>query len=343
MFCAASLQDESALLVREAVQNSWDAAREFREEIGESPPFEVAFRLFELTGAERERCITAMGLRDLVRRLAMVGDRRLLGLDERDCLMSLEGSEPLRMLEISERAAGGMHGPWRGEKSKLFKALCTLGITPSTEGRGGSFGYGKAGMIRSSAIRTVVAYTCFAERPEEDPGCTRRLLGMTYWGSHDHGDVSLNGARWLARRVDEVHHPYEDSDADRVASQLGIATRDPSRLADHGSTFMLVDPTVNADDLRRAAERFWWPALEDGSLQFEIVVIDESASGGGATASQEESRFEAVHSNIRSGYDTTGQCTRGSVQEGAQTESRNLLQAVRHSRADSRESRMVLP
>ena len=56
LFGADPLQDESALLMREAVQNSWDAALESRNEAASAGaggprtpiPFEVRFRLFEL-------------------------------------------------------------------------------------------------------------------------------------------------------------------------------------------------------------------------------------------------------------------------------------------------------
>ncbi|MYJ42477.1 MAG: hypothetical protein F4076_08565 [Acidimicrobiaceae bacterium] len=290
LFGADPLQDESALLMREAVQNSWDAALESRNEAASAGaggprtpiPFEVRFRLFELSGTERDRCAEVTGLHDLARRVASVEDRRTLGLGEQDCLDGLGDDVPLPMLEISERAAGGMHGPW-GEESKLYRALCSFGITPATPGRGGSFGYGKAGLIRGSAIRTVLAYTCFAEHAD-DPGVTRRLLGMTYWGAHkDEERRSCIGVRWLARLDGEGEcRPYENDDADAAADLLGLARRSPDDPADLGTTFLLVDPTVTSDGLLRAAERFWWPALNDQTQQFEISVMDESAGGGGA-------------------------------------------------------------
>ena len=299
VFGADSLQDESALLMREAVQNSWDAALETRRDAASteagSPtplPFEVRFRLFDLSGTERDHLAEVMGLHDLAGRAASVGDRRMLGLGEHDCLAGLRGEDSLPMLEISERAAGGMHGPW-GEESKLHGALCSFGITSDTPGRGGSFGYGKAGLIRGSAVRTVLAYTCFAERAD-DPGVTRRLLGMTYWGAHKHEQASCIGVRWLGRLSSEREcRPCENDDADAAAGLLGLARRSPDDPADWGTTFLLVDPTVTADGLVRAAERFWWPALEDGSLQFGLVVDDEIAGGGGAIRNPSGTRISS--------------------------------------------------
>ncbi len=284
LFAGDLIDDESALLIREAVQNSWDAALETRQQARrqEPHPFEVSFRLFQLSGDERNGIAEALGLDDLSRRATGTADRHTLGLGEQDCLSDgFDDTTPLRLLEIRERAAGGMHGPWQGDESKLYKAMCSLGITPDREGRGGSFGYGKAGLIRGSRIRTVVAYTCFAPR-SDDLGVTRRLLGMTYWDTHKYDGASFTGTRWLARSdsTGGRREPYENDEADRVASLLGIAGRDPRDEADHGTTLLLADPAVTADGLIRAAERFWWPALEDGSLQFGLSVIDESAGGG---------------------------------------------------------------
>ena len=37
-------------------------------------------------------------------------------------------------------------------------------------------------------------------------------------------------------------------------------------------TFLVVDPTVQPDDLCRAVERNWWPALEDPELDFSVTI-----------------------------------------------------------------------
>ena len=180
VFSVGAPDPAAALLVREVIQNSWDAALESRrgapaERIA---PFEVCFRLTAVSGDRRDSLVEHLGLQELATRAASVDNRRSLGLREIDCLANLDEDDDLRLLEISEQAAGGMHGPWTGDDSKLYLALCSVGITPDEPGRGGSYGYGKAGLIRGSAIRLVVAYTCFRERPD-DPGVTRRLLGMT--------------------------------------------------------------------------------------------------------------------------------------------------------------------
>lgn len=216
-----------------------------------------------------------LGLRELSERVSSVGQRHSLGLSVSDCLSRLEDDEELRLLEINEQSAGGMHGPWQGDESKLWMALCSVGITPDATGRGGSYGYGKAGLIRGSAIRLVIAYTCFAERPD-DPGVTRRLLGRTYWDRHRLDGTSYTGAASLGNPVtDDAAEPLENAEADRLADRLGMTVRDPAVPADLGTTLLLVEPTVDPPDLITAVERYWWPALHEPGLHFHVQIVDE--------------------------------------------------------------------
>jgi hypothetical protein len=155
--------------------------------------------------------------------------------------------------------------------------LISLGYTAKRDGSGGSYGYGKAGLIRGSAIRTVVAYTAFRERPG-DVGVTRRLLGMTYWGQHDLDGVSFTGFARFGRELKSGSvRPFENDEADRLAASLGIEVRDPANVDEHGTTFLLIEPTVRPDDLSSAIARNWWPALEDGRMTVTV-------SAGGSTS-----------------------------------------------------------
>ena len=311
--------DAAALLVREVVQNSWDAALESREEFPDpvGPPFEVGFRFKSLTNERRAMLVDHLGLQELSERASAVGDRLTLGLTDDDCLSHLDDEEELRLLEISEQAGGGMYGPWRGNESKLWMALCSIGMTTGVMGRGGSYGYGKAGLIRGSQIRLVIAYTCFRERVE-DPGVTRRLLGMTYWDGHKIDGTSYTGSARLGMGdSDDTANPLQDEEADRLAAQLGMDVRDPTVPADLGTTLLLVEPTVNARDLVAAAERYWWPALQEPALHFHLQVVDEGGeihyprpksnpdlrpfidAHEAATTPQDNRRAEVRHRQIR--------------------------------------------
>ena len=176
----------------------------------------------------------------------------------------------LPYLLIEESGTTGMYGPWLGDRSKMYLALATVSFH-SKRATGGSFGYGKSGLIRGSAVRTVVAYTCFRERAD-DPRVTRRLLGMVYWGQHHIDDRSYTGfARLGDVRGPDAIVPFENEKADEIARDLGIPIRDSESPEQLGTSFLLIDPIVRPPDLVKAIERSWWPALESGE-DFHAVV-----------------------------------------------------------------------
>lgn len=274
----------ATVLAREVVQNSWDAARELAvqlEEDDEDPvDFLLEFRFADVSGDRKSALVEAIGLSELAARLQGVEDtsddataaRAQLGLAVEHRLDSVaDESRPLRLLEIREYGTTGMYGPFTGTSSKLYLALVSIGFTVKGLGSGGSYGYGKAGLIGGSGTRTVVAYTCFRER-KDDPGVTRRLLGMTYWGRHDLDDHSYTGfARFGDASGGDVPVPFENEEADRIAAGLGLDVRSPDEVSDLGTTFLLIEPTVAPQSLCNALERNWWPALV--SNRFDIDVF----------------------------------------------------------------------
>ena len=172
-----------------------------------------------------------------------------------------------------------MYGRWDNGQSRLYLALASLGYTPKMGG-GGSYGYGKAGLISGSAIRTIIAYTCFRARPDE-PGVTRRLFGMTYWGEHsltywDHSGTQSESYPGFARfgqiMQDDSAEPFVNDHADEIADSLGLELRDPQDRDGFGTTFLVMEPSVAPEDLQAAVERYWWPALEDPSIEFSISI-----------------------------------------------------------------------
>ncbi len=264
----------ASLMVREMIQNSWDAARELQDEDPEAPEFSIDFEFAELQGGAKRLMIENLGLSELAERANAVAlspeVREKLGPAPNDCLTSLESSEPLRVCQVIEHGAVGMHGPWKGKKSRMFLALAMIGINEKREGAGGTFGYGKAGMAVASLTRVVIAYSCFRER-DDDPGVTRRLLGMTYWGGHEFGDDSFNGyARFGERRESGGVAPLVNEHADSIAVQLGMTVRSPVNPEALGTTFLIIDPSVDPGDLKEGVERHWWPALVDQN--FSVII-----------------------------------------------------------------------
>lgn len=267
--------EHATLMAREVIQNSSDAATELADEMGEeAPDFWIDFDFESLVGPDKDSLVEALDLEAIAQRGTSSTDpswRARLGLDRDDVLDHLHDSSALKVLKITETGTTGMYGAFEGAKSKMYLALISLGYTAKAEGAGGSYGYGKAGLIRGSAIRTVVAYSCFKER-DGDVGVTRRLLGMTYWGQHDIDGVSYTGfARFGAVQKNKAIHPFENEAADEMAERLGLDLRSPDEPDDLGTTFLLIEPTVAAADLEAAIARNWWPALEDGRITARVT------------------------------------------------------------------------
>lgn len=277
----------AVVLIREATQNAWDSAIAMRKELQatdrDPPPaleFTHTYHFAEARGEDKAALVSALGLDELALRIQGTrpsqnkSQREILGLTHTDCLNELEGDLPLRVLRIHETASGGMFGDWEDGPSKLHSALCDIGTNDNQEG-GGSFGYGKAGIIRASKIHTVVAYTCFRERTSEEDeyaaeGLTHQLLGCAYWGGHQYEGHRYPGEGRLGDGLD----PLTNDDANAKAQQLGFWPRDPSDPYHWGTSLLVVEPTVEPADLLAAAERNWWPALEDDICNFSIKVID---------------------------------------------------------------------
>ena len=270
----------ATLMAREVIQNSWDAAQELRVRRPDAPAFEIDFQFDHLSGERKLELVEALGLGELAEhahRVAPTDEARseVLGLGTGDCLRDLDSDAPLSVCTIVERGASGMYGPWLGAESRMYLAMLSIGYNRKEDGSGGTFGYGKAGLIRASHPRIVLAYTCFTERLD-DPGVTRRLLGVTYWGQHKPaGGTSLNGFVRFGKQLDQDEVvPFENDEADAVAESLGLDVRDPEVLAQLGTTFLVVDPSVIASDLRVAIERNWWPALLEDRFSVQITDTD---------------------------------------------------------------------
>lgn len=282
---------EASLFAREAIQNSWDAAREWQTACKEADrptdPFWIEFRFVEYTGYERTQLVAKLGLLehqsqfDGARRQG--GAKQNLGLADTDLLgRLLDPDVPLRVLVMEEHSGMGMPGSFEKSDSRMLQALLRVGYTQKADGSGGSYGYGKAGLIAASAIRTIVAYSAFVP-VDSEPGVSRRLLGVTYWKSHKRSDKSYTG--WARFGREAFMHaengtrvrsavPFEDDEADGIAATLRLTVRDPRRPSDTGTTFMIVDPTITASDLKRAIERYWWPAMLDPTNGLRTKVVD---------------------------------------------------------------------
>ena len=169
----------------------------------------------------------------------------------------------------------------------MHLALANFGYTEKPiAGSGGTKGYGKTALARNSGTRTVICYSAFnpsiapihPDASHDDGNTTRRIFGMGYWKKHNHRDgLSLNGwHRFGYSKTDEseTNKPAVDAEADTLAKALGMPIRDAQKAEDIGSTFMIIDPIMDADSLVDAVRRWWWPAIVDRKTDFDVTVTD---------------------------------------------------------------------
>ena len=274
--------DATTLFAREAIQNSWDAAREWQSDCAKNkrqvPPSWIEFVFSAVTGKEKLALIEELGLAEHESHLGSGkergSNRSRIGLFGDDCLDQLKDPDkPLKILKMIEHSSLGMPGSFMASESRMMFALVRVGYTLKKTGAGGSFGYGKAGLISSSRVRVVCAYSCF-ESAVGDEGITRRLMGATYWGHHKMDGKNYTGWARFGAKEGESAKPYENDVADSIAQKIGISTRDPKKLDDMGSTFLIVDPTIEAHELKNAIERNWWPAMMDDTSGLRIRITD---------------------------------------------------------------------
>jgi len=287
--------NEAALFAREAIQNSWDAAREWKNICNKNKEkihdFSIHFKFEEIKPGDRLSKVFALGLNEHSRCLeaekARVKKQPDLGLANTDLLTDvLANNRPLRLLTVTEHAGLGMPGRFDDGDSRMMKALLRVGEANTFVGAGGAFVFGKAGLIAASATRIVFAYSAFKEVSTEQ-GVSRRLLGVTYWKSHKRGTHKLSGwarfgsevtTRQIADDGSETifrsARPFVNEEADEVAQKLGLDVRDVNNPTQTGTTFLLVDPTITASDLKIAIERYWWPAMLDQNSGLKVEIID---------------------------------------------------------------------
>ena len=263
----------AVLLAREGLQNSWDSADDRRRDDPTAPSFKATFRFLSLTGKEKKAFVEATKLKILADRAEKLDPSKTVIQDPEVFATLDDPNQPLKIMQLIETGTTGMSGPWEGSKSRMFLAMKSVSFTAKRSGLGGSYGLGKAGLIRASGIRAVFGYTAFQPDKQSSEDVTRRFLGMTYWSQHELEGTDYTG--WVSfADPDNEGRPLNDESADRMAEKLNIEVRDPQRADEIGSTFLVVDPTVKPIELARAIERNWWPALVDQNTQFDVTVCD---------------------------------------------------------------------
>ena len=206
------------VLVREAVQNCWDAGLD-------GGPVEVEFGLRE-SSESLSACLRERVLPDPPQAHPLAA--------------CLEGRPDL--LYVADFGTSGLGGPTRADaeidgESDFIDFVRNVGQPPDKELGGGSFGYGKAAFYLASRANTIVIDTyCSSERE-------RRLIAYALGDHYSDEGISFTGRHWWGVPVDGVPEPLLGEEAAELSAALGLPARDGERF---GTTVAIVAPDLRA-------------------------------------------------------------------------------------------------
>lgn len=270
----APTQDLLSVVVREAVQNSWDARLDSKGQ-----PAEILIRDRVLTSQQANR------LRE------WFGDRTppdALGKGLRDWLM---GSS-LRVLEIADFGTEGLSGPEHadealkpGEAAHFVDFLRNVGKTHETVG-GGTYGFGKSSFYGLSSCNTILVDTV----TRRDGQFIRRSMGSGLGSRYSalSGDRTRNftGRHWWGGDLTASSiAPLRNETARRFATEIGLPPRTETAT---GTTVCILNPELDeygsSEELtvqivRLLLANFWpkmvvRPGQEQPALIFRVFAGD---------------------------------------------------------------------
>lgn len=273
--------DPFQTVLREAIQNSWDA-RDTRRQLG------ITVGLRTLEGQEAALLRTAMAA-DLPP--SQSGKSR-------ESLERFLSSRRPRVLEICDFGSKGLGGPTRsdlprssGDQTDFVDFFRDIGSPQDKPQGGGTYGYGKSALYLASGCSSILVDTLTTDQRRS----VRRFMGCHIGASYS---VARGGQRgrytgrhwWGKADPDSASaiEPIEGDRAEKLAEGLGFPARTAKRS---GTTVCILDPflgdeffdssTLDVDvAARKLAETLlwhFWPKMivrESGSpdISFELVV-----------------------------------------------------------------------
>jgi len=249
--------DRFTLLVREAVQNSWDAKLDASEVVR-----------FQIDGYELDEN-NRRALADQVFASAPAS------VDLRARLLT--GSN-FPILAVSDFGTRGLSGPTRGdivplpgESTNFVDFMRYIGRPPNRAYAGGTYGFGKAAYYLASSLKTICVHTCFNVGNEVESRFMAAALGPQF-ETDGHAGRRFTGRHWWGRMApDQVVDPIVGEQADELAQLLGGVGRGPNET---GTTVYVLAPDFQSalaqsvlSDMGRVLMDYFWPKLVDGPAQ----------------------------------------------------------------------------
>lgn len=249
--------DPLTVLIRESVQNSWDAHDP------EHPHIRYEVDLIEADAARLEVLDASV----------FAATPPNFSIRER-IEEAREGGPPLHLLVLSDRETSGLGGPTRAdvlledddEPHDFVDFLRNIGQPPDKPLGGGTYGYGKAALYAVSRHRTLIVYTRCRHKGRSERRLFVAGLGHGFTVREGAARGRYTGRHWWGRIVRGVVEPLIDGDAQEVAAGLGLPD---FKDHEHGTSIAIVDadfglergPAEALEVLQEALLWNFWPKL----------------------------------------------------------------------------------
>lgn len=247
--------DTLAVLVRETVQNSWDARL--------SNSVSLTYTVYGWTLTQSQRQVLSeqvFSARPKAESLPM---------------MQLDSDTPLYGLIIADRGTTGLAGPTRadivpeGSPRNFISFLRDVGQPSNQSLSGGTYGYGKASLYRASGMQTILVHTrCRLENGRLESRFIASALGNRW---SDNEGKQYTGRHWWGRDEGNIAEPILDEDADFLAKSLGMGSFNDDET---GTTILILDPLFHdrADGQQMRFEGIERTPLQALNLMAEYVL-----------------------------------------------------------------------
>lgn len=273
----ASEHDRLSLLVRETLQNSWDASR-----APSGGPIDAA------TTPSYDLHLRTLGSRERDALTALFGPTKAPKLPLHDELLADE----VRVLEISDRGTVGLGGPTDNtlethpdQRTDFASLVFSVGAPMTTKGGGGTFGFGKIATYAMSRARTVILHSLPTEGGPKDRSPKERLIASAIGSSFAVKGRRFTGRHWWGRMTGSIG-PVEGRDAARAAK--GVFSSGFSDGAT-GTSILVVQPDLGDLSPDEAAQRIvasvlwnaWpkmvpWPGVDEPPMRITVRIDGRS-------------------------------------------------------------------
>lgn len=215
--------DTLAVLVRETVQNSWDAR------LSNSESLTYTVYGWTLTHSQKQVLSEQVfSARPKAESLPMT---------------QLDNDAPLYGLIIADRGTTGLAGPTRadivpeGSPRNFISFLRDVGQPSNQNLSGGTYGYGKASLYRASGMQTILVHTrCRLKNGRLESRFIASALGNRW---SDNKGKQYTGRHWWGRNESDIVEPILNEDADFMANALGMGNFHDDET---GTTILILDP-----------------------------------------------------------------------------------------------------